>query len=112
MPVSMPTLIGQLPGRRHSSSSAGAFSVGLPERFAANYKASQRFVERLEALSSTARALDAFRGSMAYQSWLDRWKLSVYYGLCFQACAVDGAQSSGWYVSCAGPEGCKATATP
>lgn len=58
--------------------------MGVPERFVANYKASQRFLERLEALSSTTRALEAFRGSVAYQSWLDRWKLSVYYGLCFQ----------------------------
>ena len=66
--------------------SAGAFSVGVPERFVANYKASRMFLERLEALSSTASALNAFRGSMAYQSWLDRWKLSVYYGLCFQVC--------------------------
>ena len=48
--------------------------MGVPERFVANYKASQRFLERLEALSSTTRALEAFRGSVAYQSWLDRWK--------------------------------------
>ena len=58
----------------------------------ANYKASQRFLERLEALSSTTRALEMFRGSVAYQSWLDRWKLSVYYGLCFQVCLSAGAQ--------------------
>ena len=64
----------------------------MPERFVANYKASQRFLEHLEALSSNTRALDAFRGSMAYQSWLDRWKLSVYYGLCFQVCCSADAQ--------------------
>lgn len=54
----------------------------------ANYKASQRFLERLEAMCRDARSLEAFRGSPAYKSWQDRWKLSVYYGLCFQVCSV------------------------
>lgn len=63
---------------------AGAFSVGVPERFVGNYIASQSFVGRLEAMCGDARALGAFRGSAAYQSWQGRWKLSVYYGLCFQ----------------------------
>ena len=66
--------------------------MGVPVRFVANCKASQGFLERLEALSSTTRALKAFRGGIAYQSWLDRWKLYVYYGLGFQVCFSDGAQ--------------------
>ena len=49
-----------------------------------NSKASQRFLESLETLCSSTRAVEVFRGSAAYQSWQDRWKLSVYYGLCFQ----------------------------
>ena len=65
-------------------SSAGAFSVGVPERFVANYIASQSFLGRLEVMCGDTRALDAFRGSAAYRSWQGRWKLSVYYGLCFQ----------------------------
>ena len=63
--------------------------MGVPERFVANYIASQSFLGRLEAICSDRRALDAFRGSAAYQSWQGRWKLSVYYGLCFQVIAQD-----------------------
>ncbi|CAL5224024.1 g6644 [Coccomyxa viridis] len=81
---------------RLAAAMPGAVSVGVPIRFVANYKASQWFLERLEALSSTTRALKAFRGSIAYQSWLDRWKLYVYYGLCFQnvASALETGLSS------------------
>ena len=49
-----------------------------------NSKASQRFLESLETLCSSTRAVELFWGSAAYQSWQDRWKLSVYYVLCFQ----------------------------
>ena len=62
----------------------GAYSVGVPQRFVTNFTASQRFLESLETLCSSTRAVEVFRGSAAYQSWQDRWKLSVYYGLCFQ----------------------------
>ena len=34
-----------------------------------NSKASQRFLESLETLCSSTRAVELFRGSAAYQSW-------------------------------------------
>jgi hypothetical protein len=64
--------------------SAGAFSVGVPEKFVANYRAAQGFLNRLEGLCGNRRALAAFRSSNAYASFQERWKLAVYFGLRFQ----------------------------
>lgn len=63
---------------------AGAFSVGVPEKFVGNHRAAQAFLAALERLCQDRPALDAFRGSPAYASFQGRWKLTVYYGLRFQ----------------------------
>lgn len=63
---------------------AGAFSVGVPEKFVSNYQAAQAFLGRLEGLCRDRRALEALRDSDAYTAFQGRWKLSVYYGLRFQ----------------------------
>lgn len=65
-------------------SNAGAYSVGVPEKFVGNYRAAQAFLKRLEGMCGERRALDAFRGSAALASFQDRWKLTVYFGLRFQ----------------------------
>ena len=52
---------------------AGAFSVGVPEKFVGNYRAAQLFLGRLEALCGDRRALEAFRGSTAHAAFQDRW---------------------------------------
>jgi hypothetical protein len=59
--------------------------VGVPEKFVGNYRAAQAFLGRLEALCQNRRALAALRGSAAWASFQERWKLSVYFGLRFQA---------------------------
>jgi hypothetical protein len=78
----------------------GAYSVGVPQRFVTNFEASQRFLESLETLCSSTRAVAVFRGSAAYRSWQDRWKLSVYYGLCFQVSTAATLFSPIGYARC------------
>ena len=58
--------------------------MGVPEKFVGNYRAAQAFLDRLEALCRSRGALEALRGSAAYASFQERWKLSVYFGLRFQ----------------------------
>ena len=65
---------------------AGAFSVGVPEKFVGNYRAAQAFLDRLEDLCQNRSAVEALRASAAYAAFQERWKLSVYFGLRFQAC--------------------------
>jgi hypothetical protein len=63
---------------------AGAFSPGVPAAFLANYSAAVRFLEALEGHCVLRTSLQQFRDCAAVETFLGRWKLSVYFSLRFQ----------------------------
>eukprot|EP00798_Chlamydomonas_sp_ICE-L_P020243 gene20243-26994_t len=65
----------------------GIFSPGVPPAFHANFLASMRFLDELELMCQGRSALDKFRDSEAYASFLKRWNLSVYFSLLYQEIA-------------------------
>lgn len=65
----------------------GAFSPGVPISFISNYRAAMHFLDQLECMCTTKTAFQALRDSPAYDSFLRRWKLSVYFSLRFQEIA-------------------------
>lgn len=71
-----------------ASSMPGAFSPGVPTSFLSNYRAAMSFLDQLEGMCSTKAAFQALRDSQAYDSFLKRWKLSVYFSLRFQEIAA------------------------
>lgn len=71
-----------------SSSMPGAFSPGVPTSFLSNYRAAMHFLEQLEGMCTTRSTFQALRDSTAYDSFLKRWKLSVYFSLRFQETAA------------------------
>jgi hypothetical protein len=56
----------------------------LPASFLANYKAAVAFLEELESYCQLASDVAAFRAAAPYDTFLRRWKLSVYFSLRFQ----------------------------
>ncbi|DBA94077.1 TPA: hypothetical protein ACH3X1_001724 [Trebouxia sp. C0004] len=70
-----------------ASSLPGAFSPGVPTSFISNYRAGMHFLDQLESMCTTKIASQALRDSPAYDSFLRRWKLSVYFSLRFQEIA-------------------------
>ncbi|KAA6427855.1 MAG: conserved oligomeric Golgi complex subunit 2-like [Trebouxia sp. A1-2] len=70
-----------------ASSLPGAFSPGVPTSFISNYRAAMQFLDQLESMCTTKTAFQALRDSPAYDSFLRRWKLSVYFSLRFQEIA-------------------------
>ncbi|DBB11835.1 TPA: hypothetical protein ACH3X3_005984 [Trebouxia sp. C0006] len=70
-----------------ASSLPGAFSPGVPISFISNYRAAMHFLDQLESMCTTKTAFQALRDSPAYDSFLRRWKVSVYFSLRFQEIA-------------------------
>lgn len=70
-----------------ASSLPGAFSPGVPTSFISNYRAAMHFLDQVESICTTKTAFQALRDSPAYDSFLRRWKLSVYFSLRFQEIA-------------------------
>eukprot|EP00884_Botryococcus_braunii_P005660 jgi/Botrbrau1/15095/Bobra.0255s0008.1 len=65
----------------------GAFSPGVPASFLANYSAAMRFLDELESYCQLSKDIAAFRSAAAYDTFLRRWKLSIYFSLRFQEVA-------------------------
>ena len=63
---------------------AAAVSPGVPSTFHANYETALKFLTAVEGHCSTPAAVLAFRGCAAHDSFMRRWKLSIYFSTRFQ----------------------------
>ena len=63
---------------------AAAVSPGVPSAFHSNYKAAVAFLTALEERCKTPAAVTALRNCPAHESFMRRWKLSIYFSTRFQ----------------------------
>lgn len=65
----------------------GMCSPGVPISFHGNFRAALQFLDVLESCCHTRAAVDRFRGSTAYGTFLKKWNVGVYFSLLYQEIA-------------------------
>ncbi|GAB0097420.1 Conserved oligomeric Golgi complex subunit 2 [Sergentomyia squamirostris] len=74
---------------------ASIFAPGNPDAFYAKYRATLHFLNQLESVLQTAKAIEEFRSHSQYKNFQTRWNLPVYFQIRFQEIGgvVEGACS-------------------
>ena len=62
-----------------SGAAAAVFSAGNPDKFHANYVAGADFLADLERELGSLEAVEAFRETRSYRTFVGRWNLPIYF---------------------------------
>jgi len=71
------------------------FSAGNPDRFVTNFRAGEDLLISLEARMGSPDAVENFRATQAYKSFVNRWNLPIYFQIRFQEIAYPVEENLG-----------------
>lgn len=75
----LPDIVAEL-----EESLPGVFSPGIPAVFHGNYQAGMRLLDSLESQCSSTAQVEQFRQCAAYEAFMKKWSLPVFFSLQFQ----------------------------
>ncbi len=58
---------------------SAVFSAGNPDKFFSNYRTSMDFLSNFETELGSLEAVEVFRESAAYKTFMGKWNLAVYF---------------------------------